>query len=199
MLGLLETPSVKDDLTVDLSIVVPIFNEEGNIPDLLRRLTSVVQPITPHYEIVAIDDGSRDRSWSLLEEAARKDPHMKVISFSRNFGHQVAITAGMEAALGETVIVIDADLQDPPELIPELLHKSKEGFDVVYAVRRKRDGESWAKLFTARWFYRIIKKLTHIDIPVDTGDFRLLTRRALNAFLAMPERHRFIRGMVSWV
>jgi dolichol-phosphate mannosyltransferase len=146
-----------------------------------------------------VDDGSRDRSMEVLSNETSNDPNVKVLSFSRNFGHQVAISAGIEFASGDAVIVMDADLQDPPEIIPELVEKWRQGLDVVYATRRRRDGETILKKLTARIFYRLIKTLTRFDIPVDTGDFRLMSRAVVDVFLAMPERQRYIRGMISWI
>ena len=181
----------------ELSVVVPVFNEEGNIPLLLERLRSVLGAVD--HEIVFVDDGSRDESLVLIRRAASANPRIKAISFSRNFGHQVAVTAGLERAIGRAIVIMDADLQDPPEIIPKMMAKWKEGFDVVYGVRSRRDGETAMKRLTARVFYRLLRTLTKFSIPVDTGDFRLVSRRAARAFLAMPERRRFVRGMFSWV
>jgi polyisoprenyl-phosphate glycosyltransferase len=182
-----------------LSLVLPIFNEEAIIPELLRRLNGALVDLVPAYEVIFVNDGSRDRSLELLSTAARQDPHLKIINFSRNFGHQVAITAGIDYSSGEAVIVMDADLQDPPEAIAALVEKWREGFDVVYAVRSERAGESAFKRVTAALFYRLLTRLTQIEIPADVGDFRLMSRRAVEAFKSLRERHRFVRGMVSWV
>jgi dolichol-phosphate mannosyltransferase len=182
------------------SLVIPVYNEFEGIPSLHERLTKLIDSFAPdHAEVIFVNDGSKDGSDKALDAVAAKDPRFKVIHFSRNFGHQLAITAGIEWASGQTVTVMDADLQDPPELVRELIAKWREGFEVVYAVRRKRDGETVFKLWTAKLFYRMIRKMTHVDIPVDTGDFRLMDRKAVDALIQMPERHRFVRGMVSWV
>ncbi|MNR80340.1 hypothetical protein D3C72_110620 [compost metagenome] len=182
-----------------LSIIVPVYNEEAVLDELHRRLTTVVRDLETTYEILYVNDGSRDRSMDLLEGMARQDPHVRVIQFARNFGHQVAITAGMDHAQGEAVVVIDADLQDPPELIGPMLAKWREGYDVVYAVRERRDGDSYFKRTTAALFYRVLKRITHVDIPLDTGDFRLMSRRAIEAMKLFNERNRFVRGLVSWI
>lgn len=184
------------------SLVIPIFNEEATLPLLFARLEPLVTKFKNQnmaLEVVLVNDGSRDKSREILNQGAQTYPWIKVLHFSRNFGHQVAITAGLEWATGQTVTVMDGDLQDPPELIEDFLRKWREGFEVVFAVREKRQGETWFKLTTAKVFYRLIRKLTHIEIPVDTGDFRLMDRRAVKAFLSLGERHRFVRGMVSWV
>lgn len=178
-----------------ISIVVPIYNEEAGIPELLSRLMSVeMGPI----EFIFVNDGSKDQSLQLLKEYSENDDRIKIIDLSRNFGHQLAISAGMDEAAGDACVVMDGDLQDPPETVPKLVAKWKEGYDIVYAVREKRDGESWFKLATAKLFYRLLKRITNVDIPVDTGDFRLIDRRVLDVLKQMPEKHRFIRGMVAW-
>jgi dolichol-phosphate mannosyltransferase len=184
-----------------LSIVAPLYNEEGNVTELVRRLGAVASTIEGFatYELVLVNDGSTDRTRELLREHAARDPHLVIVELSRNFGHQIAATAGLDIARGDPVVLIDADLQDPPELIPELVARWREGYDVVYAVRRNRKGESPFKLFTARLFYRVIRRLTNVDIPVDSGDFRLFSRRVVDALKSIRERHRFIRGLVSWV
>ena len=182
-----------------LSVVVPIYNEEGVIDELHRRLTGVIRDLGVTYELVFVNDGSRDRSMPMLRELAATDPHVKVIDFARNFGHQIAITAGMDHAQGEAVVVIDADLQDPPEVIGQMLEKWREGYDVVYAVREKRHGETFFKTFTAAAFYRTLKRITNVDIPLDTGDFRLMSRPAIEAMKRFGERNRFVRGLVSWI
>lgn len=201
MLGLgldVSNRNEKKDAPV-LSVIAPIFNESGNIAPLVERLSKSAAQVSDNYELIFVDDGSRDDSAPQIERFAQSNPRIKLISFSRNFGHQVAITAGMEFATGQAIVIIDADLQDPPELIPDMVKKWKEGFEVVYAVRGDRDGESLVKKITAAGFYRLLKHLTEFDIPVDTGDFRLMDRRVVEAFLAMPERGRYIRGMISWV
>jgi dolichol-phosphate mannosyltransferase len=181
------------------SIVAPIYNEEGNIPELYRRICEVMDATHETWELVTVNDGSRDRSFELLEALASNDPRIKIISFARNFGHQTAVTAGMQHASGAAVVLIDADLQDPPELIHQMIAKWKDGYEVVYAVRSERRGESWFKVFTAKLFYRVIYRITDVKIPVDTGDFRLMDRAVVDVLNAMPEHNRFIRGMTSWV
>ena len=184
-----------------LSIVVPLYNEEGNVEPLLRRTVAIAEslPGAPSYEIVLVDDGSTDATSAAVREAMQRLPHVVLVTLSRNFGHQLAATAGLEIAAGRAVVLMDGDLQDPPELIGLFLAKWREGYDVVYAVRRSRKGESRFKLWSAELFYRIIKRLTNVSIPVDTGDFRLMSRRVVDALRRSPERHRFLRGMVSWV
>ena len=181
------------------SIVVPIYNEEEVLPELYRRLKGAMDSMGDTYELVFVNDGSRDRSIGLLRELAEADPCIRVIDFARNFGHQAAITAGMDLASGDAVVVIDADLQDPPEVIARLAAKWREGYEVVYAVREKRQGDSLFKRATAAAFYRLLRRVTSVDIPVDTGDFRLMDRKAIEAFKGLNERHRFIRGLVSWI
>lgn len=183
----------------ELSVVVPLYNEEMVIDVMYTRLTQVLEGAKLDYEIVLVNDGSADRTLSMAKDICRHDNRVKLISFSRNFGHQIAITAGMDRASGQAVVLIDADLQDPPEVILEMLAKWKEGFQVVYGVRKKREGESFFKLFTAKMFYRLLRRLTSISIPVDTGDFRLMDRRVIEQLKKMRERDRFVRGMVSWV
>lgn len=187
-------------MTPIVSVVVPLFNEELVIDEMHRRLTDVLKGMGLPYEIVLVDDGSRDSTRERARAICSKDSAVRLIVFSRNFGHQIAITAGMDKAVGQCVIVIDADLQDPPELIPVMVDKWRtDSLHVVYAVREKRAGESWFKLATAKLFYRVLRRLTAVDIPVDTGDFRLIDRKALQHLLSMRERARFVRGMVSWV
>jgi glycosyltransferase involved in cell wall biosynthesis len=182
------------------SIVIPVYNEAEGIPSLLLRLEKLADKIKPEtVEMIFVNDGSKDQSGDILDAATAQSPLFKVLHFSRNFGHQLAITAGIEMAQGRTVTVIDADLQDPPELIPDLISKWREGFDVVYAVRRTRVGETQFKLWTAKLFYRVLRKLTDVDIPLDTGDFRLMDRKVVDSFLRLRERHRFVRGMVAWL
>ena len=184
-----------------LSIVVPCFNEEACLPELHRRLTAAAhQAVGEDYELVLINDGSRDGSWPEMQRLAQADSHLLAINLSRNHGHQLALTAGLDLCRGDMILIIDADLQDPPELLSAMLAAMREqNADVVYGVRRSRAGETAFKRATAHGFYRLLSRATEIDIPVDTGDFRLMTRRALEAFLAMPEQARFIRGMVSWI
>lgn len=185
------------------SIVIPVYNEAAGLDALYERMRKVADEITRRFgadvEVILVNDGSRDGSTEKMDSLNGLDPRFKALHLSRNFGHQIAITAGMEWAKGDTVTVMDADLQDPPEVILEFLVKWKEGFEVAYGVRRKREGETAFKLATAAMFYRMIRKITNVDIPVDTGDFRLMDRRAVDAFLKLPERNRFVRGLVSWV
>ncbi len=182
-----------------LSVVAPVFNEEAILHELYRRLSAVLDGAGLDWELVLINDGSRDRSLEIMRELNAADPRVKVVSFARNFGHQVAITAGADFAQGEAVCIIDADLQDPPEVILDLLAKWREGYEVIYAVRSEREGETWFKEFTAKAFYRIIYRITDINIPMDTGDFRLMDRKVVQALRTMREKHRFMRGMSVWV
>lgn len=182
-----------------LSVVAPVFNEEAILHELYRRLSAVLDGAGLDWELVLINDGSRDRSLEIMRELNAADPRVKVVSFARNFGHQVAITAGADYAQGEAVCIIDADLQDPPEVILDLLAKWREGYEVIYAVRSEREGETWFKEFTAKAFYRIIYRITDINIPMDTGDFRLMDRKVVEALRTMREKHRFMRGMSVWV
>jgi polyisoprenyl-phosphate glycosyltransferase len=184
-----------------VSIVVPLYNEAGNVRPLLERLGAVTARLGDEadFEIVLVNDGSTDGTLAAIREEMRRRPHVVLVNLSRNFGHQLAATAGLEIAAGEAMVLMDGDLQDPPELIEAFLRKWRQGYDVVYAVRRTRQGESRFKVFTARVFYRIIKRLTKIAIPLDAGDFRLMSRRVVEALRRSPERHRFLRGMVSWV
>ena len=182
-----------------VSIVIPCFNEESVIDMTHKRLSEIVSPMRYRVELIYVDDGSSDNTFSRLEHIKAQSPNVRLISFSRNFGHQIAVTAGIEEANGDAVIVLDADLQDPPELIPDMLKLWGEGASVVYGVRKSRAGESKFKKFTAKVFYRIIGALSDVIIPHDTGDFRLIDRQVADALLKMPERDRYIRGMVSWV
>ena len=181
------------------SIVVPIWNEEQVIPELYRRVLEVMAQVDATWELICVNDGSRDHSLQLLIELHRQDPRVKVIDFSRNFGHQVAITAGADFAEGDAVIVMDADLQDPPEVVLKMIAKWREGYEVIYAMRAKRAGETWFKLTTAKYFYRLLRQITDVEIPVDTGDFRLMDRRVVLAMRQLREKHRFMRGLSSWV
>lgn len=183
-----------------LSVVVPVFNETEVIDSFYARLKKVVDSLNPiSYEIIFVEDGSRDGSYQKLVNLADSDPNVRVIKFSRNFGHQLAITAGIDTAKGDAVVVIDSDLQDPPEVIEKFIKKWEEGYDVVYGIREKREGETKMKLFTAALFYRLLKAIIQIDIPADVGDFRLMSRRAVEKFRELRERDRFVRGLVSWV
>jgi len=183
-----------------LSVVVPCYNEEEVIAASYSRICKVLDALHGYaWELIFVNDGSRDRTLELLKEFALGNARVRVLSFSRNFGHQIAITAGLDHAKGDAAIVIDADLQDPPEVIPEMVRAWADGNDVVYGKRRIRPGESAFKLLSAKYFYRFINRLADVDIPLDTGDFRLMDRKALDAFLNMREQHRFVRGMVAWV
>lgn len=188
-----------DSDQVVLSVVVPCYNEEPNLDYLFERLTSVLDPLNLKYEIVCVNDGSRDYTLKYLIDYHKKNPAIKVVNFSRNFGKEIALTAGIDYATGQAVIPIDADLQDPPELIGQLVDKWREGYDVVYATRRSRQGESWLKKMTANAFYRVIQKMTPVTIPQDTGDFRLMDRKVVEALKQLPEMHRFMKGLFAWV
>lgn len=180
-----------------LSVVAPVYNEEATLETFYARVCDALEGIV--FELVLVDDGSTDASPDLLERLAADDPRVRVVFLSRNFGHQTALTAGLDHAGGSAVVMLDADLQDPPELIPRMLDHWRSGCDVVYAVRERRDGESWFKLTTARWFYRLFDRLAQVDLHHNSGDFRLLDRRPLDALLSMRERNRFLRGMTVWV
>ncbi len=182
-----------------VSIVVPCFNEQEALRDTNQRLTAALERMRLKFEVIYVDDGSADSTPEVLRDLAGHDERIRVVRFSRNFGHQMAITAGLEHASGDAVVVIDADLQDPPEVILEFVQKWMEGYDVAYGVRAEREGETAFKLWTAKAFYRCIDRLSDTRIPLDTGDFRLMDRRVVDALLAMPERDRFVRGMVSWL
>jgi dolichol-phosphate mannosyltransferase len=186
-----------------LSIVVPLFNEEENVPELLRRIDPIAAKLVGHgiddYEIICVNDGSSDGTLRALRRLLPDYPKLVIVALSRNFGHQLAATAGIEEALGDAVVLMDGDLQDPPELIEQFVAKWRDGYDVVYAVRRSRKGESAFKLFTAKLFYRITRRLTNVSIPLDTGDFRLMSRRVVEALKRTREHNRFLRGLVSWV
>lgn len=186
-------------MKITYSIIAPIYNEIDNLPELYRRVKEVMDASGETWELILVDDGSTDGSTESIRELARKDKTVRPVIFARNFGHQVAITAGWDYARGDAVVIIDADLQDPPEVILDLAKKWKEGYEVVYAVRGEREGESWFKLWTASLFYRIIYRITDVKIPVDTGDFRLMDRKVVNVLKQMKERHRFPRGMSAWV
>ncbi len=184
------------------SLVIPVYNEEAGLNALYQAVAALAAQVEAQgdtLEVILVNDGSKDGTAEGLDGLCAKDERFKVIHFSRNFGHQYAISAGIEWASGDTVTVMDADLQDPPAVVLEFIKKWREGFEVVYGVRRTRQGETAFKLLTAKIFYRLIRRMTNVDIPVDTGDFRLMDRRAVDGLMAMRERHRFIRGMVSWV
>jgi dolichol-phosphate mannosyltransferase len=182
-----------------ISILAPVYNEEPVLPELYRRVREVMEAIGEPWELVLIDDGSRDRSAQIIASLHEQDSRVKGLSFSRNFGFQIAVTAGLDHVEGDAVILADADLQDPPELFPDMIARWREGYDVVYGVRTGREGETWFKLLTAKLFYRLIYRITDISIPLDTGDFRLMDRRVVNVLRRMPERNRFLRGMIPWL
>jgi dolichol-phosphate mannosyltransferase len=182
-----------------ISVIAPVHNEENGLPQLYQRIRQVLDGIGEPWELVLVNDGSRDRSEEVIADLHRQDQRVKGLSLSRNFGFQVAVTAGLNYAAGQAIILIDADLQDPPEVIVQMVEKWRDGYDVVYGVRASREGETWFKKTTASIFYRLIRRITSVNIPVDTGDFRLMDRRVVDAIRQMPERHRFLRGMVSWV
>ncbi len=182
-----------------LSIIIPIYNEQGNIDRLINRLKGVVSKLEIDCEYIFINDGSKDDSINIIKNLATIDSSVKYINFSRNFGHQIAVTAGLDKASGDRIVIIDADLQDPPELIIEMFHKMNDGYEVVYAKRKARKGESWLKKFTARMFYRILKAITSVNIPVDTGDFRIMDRKIVDVLKQMPEQQKFLRGQISWI
>jgi glycosyltransferase involved in cell wall biosynthesis len=184
---------------VKYSVVVPIYNEEETFAELTKRLAEVMDQLDGPAEAVLVDDGSTDASYHLMVQARAEDPRFKIVQLSRNFGHQIAITAGMDLASGQAVIVMDADLQDPPQVILELAAKWQEGYEVVYAVRQHREGETQFKKLSAAMFYTLLRRLGDIDTPMDVGDFRLIDRKALDAFLSMREHNRYVRGMFSWV
>lgn len=181
------------------SVVAPVYNEAEGLPEFYRRVRDVMESLGEPWELILVNDGSRDHSLEVMRQLSASDPHVRVIDFARNFGHQIAVTAGMDYARGEAVIIIDSDLQDPPETIPALVAKWREGYEVVYAMRAEREGETWFKLFTASLFYRLIYRITDVKIPLDTGDFRLLDRQVVDVLKTMRERHRFLRGMSVWV
>ncbi|MBR2499484.1 MAG: glycosyltransferase family 2 protein [Clostridia bacterium] len=186
-------------MSIRYSIVIPAYNEELVINESYKRLKAVMDTTNESYELIFVNDGSRDKTGAMLSEICDNDKNVKMIDFSRNFGHQTAITAGMDNSSGQAVVVIDADLQDPPEVILDMIAKWKEGYDVVYGKRGKRKGETFFKLFTAKVFYRFLKSMTTVDIPVDTGDFRLIDRKVCDALSSLSEKNRYVRGLVSWV
>jgi len=182
----------------DLSVVLPVYNEEENLPVLYDRLSAVLKATGLEYELIFVDDGSHDRSLEQLHRLASSDPRMNIVELARNFGHQVAISAGLDYARGRGVIVMDADLQDPPEVLPQFIAKWQEGHDVVYAIRERRK-EGWLKRTAYRLFYRLLRRVANIEIPLDAGDFCIMSRRVVDLLVAMPERNRFVRGIRSWV
>jgi len=184
---------------IDLSVIIPIYNEEMNLVPMNNRIIAALMPLQLHYEIIYVNDGSKDNSLPIIMGLSEENASVKYIDFSRNFGHQIAISAGLEHAVGERIVIMDGDGQDPPELIPALLIKSKEGFEVVYAKRKKRKGESFLKKLTAKLFYRFLANITQIEIPLDTGDFRLIHRKVQKVLLNMPEQHKYLRGQIAWI
>ncbi len=182
-----------------ISIIAPIYNEAGNIHELYSRIKEVLDSTSDSWELILIDDGSTDGSADIIQSLCEQDQNVRQVIFARNFGHQLAVTAGLDYSRGDAVVIIDSDLQDPPEVILDLLAKWRMGFEVVYAVRSEREGESWFKKITASIFYRTINRITDVDIPLDTGDFRLIDRKVVNVINQMRERHRFLRGMSVWV
>lgn len=183
----------------DISVIIPIYNEEAIIDELYDRLRKAVSTISENYELIFVNDGSKDASLLKLLQLTQADSRVFYINFSRNFGHQIAVTAGLDASNGQAVVIIDGDLQDPPELIPEMYNKHKEGYEVVYAKRRERKGESVFKKITAKMFYRVLKQITSIDIPLDTGDFRLIDQKVVYYLRQMPEQNKFLRGQIAWL
>ncbi len=182
-----------------VSIIAPIYNEVESLPELYRRVRETMEATGESWELILVDDGSTDGSTALIQNLAQQDSHVRKLIFARNFGHQIAVTAGLDYSRGDAVVIIDADLQDPPEVIPDLIAKWREGYEVVYAIRKEREGESLFKLITAALFYRLVYRITDVDIPRDTGDFRLLDRKVVKVLNQMRERHRFLRGMSVWV
>jgi glycosyltransferase involved in cell wall biosynthesis len=192
---------MNEDRPIAVSLVLPVYNEEPVIAELTRRLTALLAGMDPSgvWDVIFVNDGSKDASREMLEAACAKEPRFKLLNLSRNFGHQIAITAGLDRAEGDAVVIMDADLQDPPEVITEMLARFVEGYDVVYAVRRRRQGESWFKRATAALFYRILERVVGVKIPTDTGDFRLMSRRTVLALRGLREANRFVRGLVAWI
>lgn len=182
-----------------LTVIAPVYNEAGGIQEFYRQISEVGEQSGLPWELILVDDGSTDGSTGIIRKLAKEDAHVRPVIFARNFGHQIAVTAGLDYSRGDAVVIIDADLQDPPKVILDLIAKWKEGYQVVYAVRKEREGETWFKKFTASLFYRIIFRITDVKIPLDTGDFRLLDRKVVQVMNQMREKHRFLRGMSSWV
>ncbi|MDO9130719.1 MAG: glycosyltransferase family 2 protein [Anaerolineales bacterium] len=186
-------------MSITFSIVAPVFNEQDNIAELYRRVRETMDSTGEPWELILVDDGCTDGSTDRIRELAAQDARVRPIIFARNFGHQIAVTAGLDYARGQAVVIIDADLQDPPEITTDLIARWREGYEVVYAVRAGREGETWFKKVTASLFYRLIYRITDVKIPLDTGDFRLLDRKVVDVMKGMRERHRFLRGMAAWV
>ena len=183
---------------MEISVVIPIFNEEANIHLLHERLVNAVTAVTNDYELIFVNDGSKDKSLPIIKELSAKFSQVKFIDFSKNFGHQIAVFAGLEHAQGNAIVIIDADLQDPPELIKDLYTKLQQGYDVVFAQREQRVGESWHKLLTAKLYYRVLNRLSEVEIPLDTGDFRIITKKVKDIIVSMPEHNKFLRGQIAW-
>ena len=183
----------------ELTVIIPLYNEQEIINELYDRLSACVASISPDFILLFVDDGSKDHTLEKVMQIATKDKRVKYISFSRNFGHQVAVSAGLDHCQSKAVVIIDGDLQDPPELIPSLYAKYQEGFEVVYARRLKRKGETWFKLLTAKLFYRLMKRITSIDLPLDVGDFRIIDQKIVECLRQMPEQHKFLRGQIAWL
>lgn len=183
---------------MEVSVIIPVYNEEKNITLLHKRLTEVIQKITSDYELLFVNDGSRDSTLELVKNISRQDSHIRYINFSRNFGHQIAVMAGLDHCKGNTIVIIDADLQDPPEMIEGMYAKMKEGYDVVYAKRKSRKGETYMKKLTAKVFYRLLQRITSVHIPVDTGDFRIISRNIVEVLKQMPEQQKYLRGQIAW-
>ena len=186
-------------MPIEISVIAPVLNEEQNVHELYSRLSNVLQKITSNYEIILVDDGSSDRTFFAIEKFATDDSRLKFISFSRNFGHQIALSAGLESCSGENIVLIDGDLQDPPEVIETLYQTLAQGYDVVYARRNTRKGETFLKKATARFFYRLLNRITSINIPVDTGDFRIMNKKVCRELLRMKEHNKFLRGQIAWL
>ena len=184
---------------MDLSVIIPSYNEERNVGIMYERLTKTLSEITDSYEMIFVNDCSKDQTLLRIKELAERDSHVKYLSFSRNFGHQIAVSAGLDFCTGEAVVIIDGDLQDPPELITQMYERYKEGYKVVYAKRKTREGETWFKKATAKIFYRLLASMTSIDIPVDVGDFRLIDRVIVEHLRNMPEKSKYIRGQIAWI
>lgn len=182
-----------------ISVVAPAYNEQEVLGEFHQRVTDVLTKLGCEYEIVLVNDGSRDNTLALMHALRERDAHVSVVDLSRNFGKEIALSAGLDHTKGDVVVILDSDLQDPPELIPEMLASWRQGYDVVYGVRTQRDGETWFKKLTAKYFYRLIKKVSRVDIPKDTGDFRLMTRRAVDAVSKLREEHRFMKGLFAWI
>lgn len=182
-----------------VSVVAPAYNEQEVLAEFHRRVTAVLTGLGCPFEIVLVNDGSRDMTLSLMHALRDRDPHVTVVDLSRNFGKEIALSAGLDHTKGDVVVILDSDLQDPPELIPAMLDIWREGYEVVYGVRTQRDGETWLKKLTAKYFYRLIKSVSRVDIPTDTGDFRLMTRRAVHAVGRLREEHRFMKGLFAWI